>query len=117
MPWIIEAWFAASEKTMQSEICPANVEIAASLATYTDVKSNALSLPCRSASSFSRSTVVMAGSRNVARPPPAGSDPIDSFMHCGEHYRMLAHAQVIVGTADGNLILQTMIKGLRKVAG
>jgi hypothetical protein len=30
---------------------------------------------------------------------------------------MLAHAQVIVGTPDGNLILQTMIKGLRKVAG
>jgi hypothetical protein len=56
MPWIIEAWFAASEKTIQSEICPANVEIAASLATYPDVKSNALSLPCRSASSFSRST-------------------------------------------------------------
>jgi hypothetical protein len=45
MPWIIEAWFAASEKTIQSEICPANVEIAASLATYPDVKSNALSLP------------------------------------------------------------------------
>ena len=41
---------------MQSEICPANVEIAASLATYPDVKSNALSLPWRSASSFSRST-------------------------------------------------------------
>jgi hypothetical protein len=30
---------------------------------------------------------------------------------------MLAHGQVIVGTPDGNLILQTMIKGLRKVAG
>ena len=61
--------------------------------------------------------VVMAGSRNVARSPRAGSDPINSFMHCCEHHRMLAHAQVIVGTPDGNLILQTMIKGLRKVAG
>src|SRR6266404_1560690 len=50
-------------------------------------------------------------------PPRAGSDPINSFMHCCEHHRMLAHAQVIVGTPDGNLILQTMIKGLRKVAG
>jgi hypothetical protein len=38
-------------------------------------------------------------------------------MHCCEHHRMLAHAQVIVGTPDGNLILQTIIKGLRKVAG
>ena len=59
----------------------------------------------------------MAGSRNVARPARAGSDPIESVMHCCEHHRMLAHAQVIVGTPDGNLILQTMIKGLRKVAG
>ena len=59
----------------------------------------------------------MAGSRNVARPARAGSDPIDSLMHCCEHRRMLAHAQVIVGTPDGNLILLTMIKGLRKVAG
>ena len=59
----------------------------------------------------------MAGSRNVARPARTGSDPIDSVMHCREHHRMLAHAQVIVGTPDGNLILQTMIKGLRKVAG
>ena len=59
----------------------------------------------------------MAGSRNVARPPRAGADPINSFMHCCEHHRMLAHAQVIVGTPDGNLILQTMIKGLGKVAG
>ena len=59
----------------------------------------------------------MAGSRNVARPARAGSDPIESVMHCCEHRRMLAHAQVIVGTPDGNLILQAMIKGLRKVAG
>jgi hypothetical protein len=35
----------------------------------------------------------MAGSRNVARPPPrAGSDPIDSFMHCCEHHRALVSA-------------------------
>jgi hypothetical protein len=58
----------------------------------------------------------MAGSRNIARLACAGSDPINSVMHCCEHHRMLAHAQVIVGTPDGNLILQTMIKGLRKVA-
>jgi len=29
MPSIIEAWLAASEKTIQSEILPANVEMAA----------------------------------------------------------------------------------------
>jgi len=61
--------------------------------------------------------MVMAGSLYVARPARAGSDPIESVMHCCEHRRMLAHSQVIVGTPDGNLILQTMIKGLRKVAG
>ena len=33
MPWIIEAWFAASEKTIQSEIFPASIERAVSFAT------------------------------------------------------------------------------------
>src|SRR6202045_1975024 len=61
--------------------------------------------------------MVMAGSRNVARPARAGSDPIESVMHCCEHRRMLAHSQIIVGAPDGNLTLQAMIKGLRKVAG
>jgi len=38
-------------------------------------------------------------------------------MHRCEHHRMLAHAQVIVGTPDGHPILQAVIKGLRKVTG
>ena len=47
----------------------------------------------------------MAGSRNIARPARAGSDPIESVMHCCEHRRMLAHSQIIVGAPDGNLTL------------
>jgi len=38
-------------------------------------------------------------------------------MHRREDCRMLAHAQIIVGAPDGNLILYAMIEGLRKVAG
>jgi hypothetical protein len=38
-------------------------------------------------------------------------------MHRFEHRRMLAHAEIIVGTPDGHPILQAMIKGLRKVTG
>jgi hypothetical protein len=49
--------------------------------------------------------VVMARPGNVARPARAGSDPIECFVHGFEHRRMLAHAQVIVGAPDGNLIL------------
>jgi hypothetical protein len=60
--------------------------------------------------------VVMAGPGNVARPARAGSDVIDSLMHRCEHRRMLAHAQIIVGTPDSNLTFQ-MVEGLRKVAG
>src|ERR1700730_2180870 len=60
--------------------------------------------------------VVMAGPGNVARPARAGSDVIDSLMHRCDHRRMLAHAQIIVGTPDSNLIFQ-MVEGLRKVAG
>src|SRR6266404_6501333 len=54
--------------------------------------------------------VVMAGPRNVARPARAGSDPIESLMHRCEDCRMLAHAQIIVGAPDGNLILYAMIE-------
>ena len=43
--------------------------------------------------------VVMAGSRNVARPPRTGSDPIDSVMHCREHHRMLAQELWLRGRA------------------
>src|ERR1700739_3210223 len=50
-------------------------------------------------------------------PPAPAPTPIDSFMHCCGHPRMLGQCRVIVGTPDGNLILQTIIKGLRKVAG
>ena len=49
--------------------------------------------------------VVMAGPGNVARAAGAGSDPIECFVHGCEHRRMLAHAEVIVGTPDGHLIL------------
>src|ERR1700738_1216275 len=59
----------------------------------------------------------MAGAGNVPRAPGAGSDPIDGIMHRCEHSRMLAHAQVIVGTPDGHPILQAVIKRLRKVTG
>jgi hypothetical protein len=30
---------------------------------------------------------------------------------------MLAHAEVVVGTPDGHLVLQAVIEGLRKAAG
>src|SRR6266481_5929773 len=52
---------------------------------------------------------------NVPRAAGAGSDPIEGLMHGLEHHRMLAHAEIIVGTPDGHPILQAMIKGLRKV--
>src|ERR1700748_1111976 len=54
----------------------------------------------------------------MLRVPPAPA-PTRSIASCiaASTTWMLAHAQVIVGTPDGNLILQTMIKGLRKVAG
>jgi hypothetical protein len=38
-------------------------------------------------------------------------------VHGFEHRRMLAHAEVIVGTPDGHLVLYAMIEGLREVAG
>jgi hypothetical protein len=37
--------------------------------------------------------------------------------HRFEYRRMLAHAEIIVRTPDGHLILQAVVKGLRKVTG
>src|SRR3984893_11096955 len=59
----------------------------------------------------------MAGPGNVARAACASSNAIEGLMHRFEHRRMLAHAEIIVGTPDGHPILQAMIKGLRKVTG
>ena len=58
----------------------------------------------------------MTGSGNVACAARAGSDPIECFVHRCEHRRMLAHAEVIVGTPDGHLVLQAVIEGLWKMA-
>src|SRR5690349_13472012 len=59
----------------------------------------------------------MAGPRNVPWAASAGADAIEGSMHGFEHRRMLAHAEVIVGTPDCHPILQAVIKGLRKVTG
>src|SRR3546814_8692726 len=55
MPAIMDAWFNSSEKMMQPGSIFDNVESVASLDTYPLVKSSAPSLPCKSASSASRS--------------------------------------------------------------
>jgi hypothetical protein len=57
------------------------------------------------------------GPGNVPRAAGAGSNAVEDFMHGPEHRRMLAHAEIIVGTPDSHSILQAMIKGLRKVTG
>jgi hypothetical protein len=49
--------------------------------------------------------VIMAGSGNVACAADAGSDPIECLVHCCEHYRMLTHPEIIIGTPDSHLIL------------
>ena len=56
MPAIIDAWFSSSEKMMQPGKTFASVAKVASFDTYPLVNSKAASLPCRSASSPSRST-------------------------------------------------------------
>jgi hypothetical protein len=59
----------------------------------------------------------MAGPGNIPRAACTGSDSIDGVAHRFEYRRMLAHAEIIVRTPDGHLILQAVVKGLRKVTG
>jgi hypothetical protein len=45
----------------------------------------------------------------------AGSEPIDSLAHRCQHYWVLTHAQVIVGTPNCHLVLQALINRLREM--
>ena len=41
--------------------------------------------------------VIMGGAGDVARAARAGADRVDRLMHGGEHHRVLAHAEIVVG--------------------
>ena len=46
--------------------------------------------------------VVMRRAGDVARAAGAGADRIDRLVHGGEHRRVLAHAEIVVGAPDGD---------------
>ena len=49
--------------------------------------------------------VLMAGARNIARAAGASARSVDRLMHGGEHFGMLAHAEIIVGAPHGHFPL------------
>ena len=52
--------------------------------------------------------VEMVGAGNVARTAGAGAAAVDRGVHRGQHLRMLAHAQIIVGTPDRDFLPGTV---------
>jgi hypothetical protein len=49
--------------------------------------------------------VIVRGAGDVARAARAGTGGVEGRVHGGEHGRVLAHAQIIVGAPDGDLAL------------
>ena len=45
----------------------------------------------------------MIRARNIARPTGARPHPCRDLDHCANHFRMLAHAEIIVGAPDHDL--------------
>ena len=52
--------------------------------------------------------VIMRGARDVARAARAGARLIDRLMHSGEHFWMLAHAEIVVAAPDCDRTFRTM---------
>ena len=47
--------------------------------------------------------MIMGGAGDVAGAAGAGADSVDRLMHGGEHHRVLAHAEIVVGAPHGDV--------------
>ena len=63
--------------------------------------------------------MIMVRARDIARATSPGTTQIQRFMHRSDHVRMLAHAQVIVGTPDRHQrpVAPVQMRRTRKIAG
>src|SRR6202000_967783 len=61
----------------------------------------------------------MVGARDVAGAPGAGADPGGGLDHGADHFGMLAHAEIVVGTPDHDVArpLRGMPHRMREPAG
>ena len=80
------------------------VEIAARLEIQPEVKTSAASLPCRSASSRSSSTMAWLVPEMLRVPPAPAPTLRRGLDHGVDHLRVLAHAEIIVGAPDGDIL-------------
>jgi len=61
--------------------------------------------------------MIVGRARDIAGSTGPGPNLIKSGMHCGNHIRMLAHAQIIVRTPDRHItFVIAVISGGREVA-
>ena len=102
MPAIIEAWFFSSEKMTQpgsslhqrrQRRVVGDVGRGEQQRRFLAVQVGELGLEL---------DVIVRGAGDVARAARAGADRVDRLVHGGDHGRVLAHAEVVVGAPDGD---------------
>ena len=102
MPAIMEAWFFSSEKMMQPGSSFCSVASVVSLATIGRGEQQRRFLAVQVGQLVLQLDVVVGGAGDVARAARAGAGKVERRVHGGEHGRVLAHAEVVVGAPHGD---------------
>ena len=114
MPSIIEAWFSSSEKMMQpgKHACQRrqrrvvrDVARREQQRRFLAVQIGELALQL---------DVEVGGAGDVARAARAGAGGVDRLVHGGEHLRVLAHAEIVVGAPDRDRRCRLLACGARR---
>ena len=75
-----------------------------SFAIKAEVNNSAASLPCKVGEFGFEFDMIMRGAGEIARTARTGACNLDGFIHGGQNFRMLRHAQKIVRTPYGNAL-------------
>ena len=102
MPAIIEAWFFSSEKMTQpgQELDERRQRRVVGHVGGREEQRRLLAVQVGELGL--ELDVIVGGAGDVARAARAGADGVDRLVHGGEHGRVLAHAEIVVGAPDGD---------------
>ena len=97
MPSIIEAWFFSSEKITRPGISRCKRGKRRVVGDIGRGEQQRRFLAVQIGELGLELDVIVGGAGDVARAAGAGADRLDRLVHGGEHRRVLAHAEIIVG--------------------
>ena len=118
MPSIIEAWFFSSEKMTQPGILRAERAERRPVRDIAGGEEQRCFLAVQVGKLALEQHVVVVGAGDVAGAAGAGAAAVERLMHGGEHRRVLAHAEIVVGAPDRHVALAAIgvADGAREIA-